>query len=307
MLYRPVHLLRLRAPPPSWRAPISAGRDGAAIAASSAGRSTILHADSVALADQAAWGGARREDPLWGCSAIPPARNRWDEFFRNACAEVASILASVERTGTPLRRGSALGFGCASAGSRRRGGPVSRLRGIDVAESGSQAPSAWPARRAARITNTRPAAVRGRAIRLHVKLSVIRAPAHAGRLASAVSASSSACSRRASPRSPDPVDPVELPGRRRGLVRSAAAHARRAGITPGHGAQRAFVLSRRRRFRCQAPRGRDAARARQRASSQSHRRLGRRGVDELPLRRRALTETAARAKRAPGEAAIYTR
>jgi hypothetical protein len=30
-------------------------------------------------------------------------------------------------------------------------------------------------------------------------------------------------------------------------------------------------------------------------------------VDELPLRRRALTETAARAKRAPGEAAIYTR
>jgi SAM-dependent methyltransferase len=85
------------------------------------------------------WEALGREDPLWGVLSDPAKRgNRWDveEFFRTGPAELASILTFVECTGTPLRRGSALDFGCGVGRlSQALAEQFREVHGVDVAES----------------------------------------------------------------------------------------------------------------------------------------------------------------------------
>jgi SAM-dependent methyltransferase len=85
------------------------------------------------------WEALGREDPLWGVLSDPAKRgNRWDveEFFRTGRAEIASILADVERKGVALRRGSALDFGCGVGRlTQALAEQFREVHGVDVAES----------------------------------------------------------------------------------------------------------------------------------------------------------------------------
>ena len=85
------------------------------------------------------WEALGREDPLWGVLSDPSKRgNRWDpeEFFRTGPAQIASILAVVERAGIKLRRGSALDFGCGVGRlTQALAEPFHEVHGVDVAES----------------------------------------------------------------------------------------------------------------------------------------------------------------------------
>lgn len=61
------------------------------------------------------WHEFGKADPLWAILAEPDKKNnRWniDEFFRTGETDVAAILKYIEELPFPLRRGSALDFGC---------------------------------------------------------------------------------------------------------------------------------------------------------------------------------------------------
>jgi SAM-dependent methyltransferase len=85
------------------------------------------------------WEALGREDPLWAVLSDPAKRgNRWDEeeFFRTGREEIAAILARVNRLGVPLRRGSALDFGCGVGRlTQALAEQFREAHGIDVAES----------------------------------------------------------------------------------------------------------------------------------------------------------------------------
>ena len=88
---------------------------------------------------RAAWEDWGRVDPFWAILASPDAHHgRWDvdRFFETGVDWVATILAHAQQLGRPIRRGTALDFGCGVGRLTRALTPhFERTYGLDVAST----------------------------------------------------------------------------------------------------------------------------------------------------------------------------
>jgi SAM-dependent methyltransferase len=88
---------------------------------------------------RAAWEDWGRVDPFWAILTSPDARHgRWDvdRFFATGVDWIATILAHAQHFGRPVRRGTALVFGCGVGRLTRALAPhFERTYGVDVAST----------------------------------------------------------------------------------------------------------------------------------------------------------------------------
>jgi 2-polyprenyl-3-methyl-5-hydroxy-6-metoxy-1,4-benzoquinol methylase len=102
-----------------------------------------------------------REDPMFAALSRSECRGgKWDadEFFENGRAEIAAVLAYVDRLGVPLARGRALDFGCGIGRlTQALGDHFAEVVGVDIASSMLEAARAYNrhGERAQYLLNTR--------------------------------------------------------------------------------------------------------------------------------------------------------
>lgn len=84
------------------------------------------------------WDDLSRLDPYWAILSDPAKRfGRWDleEFLESGRVEIESLMTSAAELGRPVRRGSALDFGCGTGRlTRALGRHFERCVGVDVSD-----------------------------------------------------------------------------------------------------------------------------------------------------------------------------